>query len=72
LLAASCALVALGLTGYALAPRWALFVPMAAVIGLGSGAIDAALNGWAARHIPRGTSTGCMRAGAWAQRPGQR
>jgi fucose permease len=52
LLAASCALVALGLTGYALAPRWALFVPMAAVIGLGSGAIDAALNGWAARHIP--------------------
>jgi fucose permease len=52
LLAASCALVALGLTGYASAPRWAVFVPMAAVIGLGSGAIDAALNGWAARHIP--------------------
>lgn len=51
LLAASCGLVALGLTGYALAPRWALFVPMAAVIGLGSGAIDAALNSWAARHI---------------------
>src|ERR1700682_2609435 len=52
LLAASCGLVALGLTGYALAPRWALFVPMAAVIRLGSGGIDAALNGWAGRHIP--------------------
>src|SRR5712672_3654554 len=45
------AVVALGV-GRLLAPRWALFVPMAAVIGLGSGAIDAALNGWAARHIP--------------------
>src|SRR6202171_3898578 len=51
LLAASCGLVTLGLTGYAGGPRWALFVPMAAVIGLGSGAIDAALNSWAARHI---------------------
>jgi fucose permease len=52
LLAASCGLVALGLVGYASAPRWALFVPMAAVIGLGSGAIDSSLNGWAAHHVP--------------------
>ena len=52
LLAASSAFVAVGLFGYASASRWAQFVPMAAVIGLGSGAIDASLNGWAARHIP--------------------
>jgi fucose permease len=52
LLAASCGLVAAGLAGYAAAPRWAAFVPMAAVIGLGSGAIDASLNGWAAHHVP--------------------
>jgi len=52
LLAVSSAFVAAGLCGYASAPRWALFLPMAAVIGLGSGAIDASLNGWAARHIP--------------------
>ena len=52
LLAASSAFVAVGLCGYASASRWAQFVPMAALIGLGSGAIDASLNGWAARHIP--------------------
>src|SRR2546428_13567624 len=52
LLAASSAFVAVGLFGYASASRWAQFVPMAVVIGLGSGAIDASLNGWAARHIP--------------------
>lgn len=52
LLAASSALVALGLTGYAIAPRWWLFFPMASVIGLGSGAIDSGLNAYAARHFP--------------------
>ena len=52
LLAASSGLVALGLAGYALAPRWSLFFPLGAVIGLGSGAIDAALNQYAARHFP--------------------
>jgi len=52
LLSASCGLVAFGLVGYATAPRWAVFVPTAAVIGLGSGAIDASLNGWAAHHVP--------------------
>ncbi|HET9596489.1 MAG TPA: MFS transporter [Anaeromyxobacteraceae bacterium] len=52
LLALSTALVSLGLLGYALATAWGLFVPWAAVIGLGSGAIDAALNSFAAHHLP--------------------
>lgn len=47
----SCALVVTALFGYALAPSWGLFVPLGAVWGLGSGAIDAALNGYAARHF---------------------
>jgi fucose permease len=51
LLAGSSGLVALGLTGYALAPAWGLFFPMALLVGLGSGAIDAALNAYAARHF---------------------
>lgn len=51
LLAGSSALVALGLTGYALAPSWSLFFPLAFFVGLGSGAIDAALNAYAARHF---------------------
>ena len=51
-LAGSSALVAAGLFGYSLAPSWPLFFPMAAVIGLGSGAIDAGLNTYAARHFP--------------------
>jgi fucose permease len=51
LLAGSSGLVALGLTGYALAPAWALFFPVALLVGLGSGAIDAALNAYAARHF---------------------
>lgn len=52
LLAASSGLVALGLVGYALAPSWYLFFPVAAVIGLGSGAIDSGLNSYAAHHFP--------------------
>lgn len=51
LLSVSCALVALALTGYSATPIWAAFLPLAAVHGLGSGAIDAALNGYAARHF---------------------
>lgn len=51
LLAASSALVSLALFGYALAPSWAFFFPMGAILGLGSGAIDSGLNGYAARHF---------------------
>jgi fucose permease len=51
LLAGSSALVALGLVGYALAPSWSSFFPVAFLVGLGSGAIDATLNGYAARHF---------------------
>jgi fucose permease len=51
LLAGSSALVSLGLVGYALAPSWPLFFPVAFFIGLGSGAIDAALNAYAARNF---------------------
>lgn len=51
LLSLSSALVALGLAGYALAPTWSLFFPVAFFVGLGSGAIDAALNAYAARHF---------------------
>jgi fucose permease len=51
LLAGSSALVALGLIGYALAPAWSLFFPVAFFVGLGSGAIDSALNGYASRHF---------------------
>lgn len=47
----SSAFVTTALAGYALAPSWALFFPLGAVLGLGSGAIDAALNGYAARHF---------------------
>lgn len=50
-LAASSGLVSLGLAGYGLAPSWSLFFPVAFFIGLGSGAIDAALNAYAARHF---------------------
>jgi fucose permease len=51
LLAASSALVSVALFAYALAPSWGLFFPMGAILGLGSGAIDAGLNGYAARHF---------------------
>lgn len=47
----SCALVVTALVGYAFAPTWTIFVPLGAVWGLGSGAIDSALNGYAARHF---------------------
>jgi fucose permease len=51
LLAGSSALVALGLAGHALAPAWPAFAAAAVPVGLGSGAIDAALNGLAARRL---------------------
>ena len=51
LLAASTALVAAAMLGFAFSPFWALFVACAAVHGLGSGAIDAGLNGYAAHYL---------------------
>jgi fucose permease len=51
LLALSSALVSIALFGYALAPSWGFFFPMGALLGLGSGAIDSGLNGYAARHF---------------------
>jgi len=51
LLAASTALVALGLGGYATVPLFALFLCAACFIGFGSGAIDTALNTYAAQHF---------------------
>src|SRR4051812_30587805 len=51
LLAASSGLVALALLGFALAPSWGAFFPMGIIMGLGSGAIDSGLNGYAAVHF---------------------
>jgi fucose permease len=51
LLSLSSALVTLALLGYAFAPSWSLFFPVGAVMGFGSGAIDAGLNGYASRHF---------------------
>ena len=51
LLAASTALVAMGLAGYTTVPLFALFLFAACFIGFGSGAIDAALNTYAAHHF---------------------
>lgn len=48
LLAGSTALVAVGLVGYATAPLLVVLVPLAVLIGLGSGAIDTGLNAYAA------------------------
>lgn len=51
LLASSTALVAAAMFGFAFSPLWPLFVCCAVVHGLGSGAIDAGLNGYAAHHL---------------------
>jgi len=51
LLATSSALVALSGFGYGLAPLWALFAACSLLHGLGSGAIDAGLNHYAAHHF---------------------
>lgn len=50
LLAGSTALAAAALAGFALAPGLAVVVGVAGFLGLSSGAIDAALNAFAARH----------------------
>jgi fucose permease len=49
-LALSCLLTALALVGYAVSPDWRLLVALAAVLGVGGGGIDAALNTYAATH----------------------
>ncbi len=51
LLAASTALVAAAMFGFAMSPWWALLIACAVLHGLGSGAIDAGLNGYAAHHL---------------------
>jgi fucose permease len=51
LLSASSGLVALALLGFALAPSWSSFFPIGVLLGLGSGAIDAGLNGYASRNL---------------------
>lgn len=51
LLAASTALVAAAMLGFAISPVWAMFVACAVIHGLGSGAIDAGLNGYAAHYL---------------------
>jgi fucose permease len=50
-LTASTSLVAVAMFGFAFSPMWALFVFCACVHGLGSGAIDSGLNGYAAHHL---------------------
>ena len=49
-LAVSCGLTAAALLGYASAPSWLVMLGLGAVLGLGSGAIDAALNTYVATH----------------------
>jgi fucose permease len=51
LLATSSALVAVSNFGYALAPVWGLFALCSIIHGVGSGAIDAGLNHYVARHF---------------------
>jgi fucose permease len=51
LLAGSTALVAAGVLGYSAAPAFALILVVAPLMGFGSGAIDAALNSYAARNF---------------------
>lgn len=52
LLSSSTALVGLGLTIYALAPSFWVIIPAVMLMASGSGAIDAALNLFAAQHLP--------------------
>jgi fucose permease len=51
LLTFSTALVAVGLIGYAIAPSFWFIVVVAAMIGFGSGAVDAGLNFYASEHF---------------------
>ncbi|MCO5226880.1 MAG: hypothetical protein M9934_01190 [Thermomicrobiales bacterium] len=52
LLIYSTALVGLGLTWYALSPTFWLIIPAVMLLAAGSGAIDAALNLFAAQNLP--------------------
>ncbi|HEX6058068.1 MAG TPA: MFS transporter [Gemmatimonadaceae bacterium] len=52
LLAASTALAALGVAGFAAAPAFVVFLLAATIVGFGSGAVDAGLNAYAAHHFP--------------------
>jgi fucose permease len=49
-LAVSCALTAGGLAGYSVTPQWWWLLPLSALLGLGGGGIDAALNTYVASH----------------------
>jgi fucose permease len=49
-LSASCLLTACGLLGYAAASRWPIVLALGVVLGIGAGAIDAALNTYVATH----------------------
>jgi len=51
LLAASTALAAAGVLGFGLAPAFVAFLLCGAIVGFGSGAVDAALNTYVARHF---------------------
>src|SRR6185369_3513376 len=51
LLAASCLATSVSMIGYALAPAWWVMVALAALAGLGAGAIDAGLNTFAATQF---------------------
>ena len=50
-LAASVAATALAAAGQAMAPPWAVFVALAVLAGAGGGAVDAALNAYAAQKL---------------------
>ncbi len=50
LLAISCALTALSLFGYTMAPSWMVLIALGLITGFGAGAIDAAINTHAAVH----------------------
>lgn len=52
LLAVSTALVALAALGFSAAPLWGLLAACAVLHGLGSGAIDGAINHYASAHFP--------------------
>ena len=54
LLAVSCALTGLALTGYTLVPSWWMMVLLGVMAGLGAGAIDAGLNTYVAAHFGEG------------------
>lgn len=52
ILTASTALVGLAMLGFAFSPWWILVVLCSGLHGIGSGAIDSGLNGYAAHHLP--------------------